>query len=1692
MRYLLTLLFSFSLFAGKTVSHSQHIFSPLLSTPTAYLPHVNLTTGELTEEALDFTVAGIQPLTLRRFYNHQFGKWRFNPESQFFANFELSQISSCFVSVGRPSGGVCYLEQRSPGLFGFNSEQPGYYHSGSGQDHPNNLHLTYYKVFDSKDKNRFSWEGKLIDGSGTIYVFSSGMHRWNNRVDEVEKTFFSETTHYHFPESWTPYQLKIKEVCHPNGNRTCYEYTGLSTYDFIPNPLYLTKISAYNHDKSMLLGELTFTYNTRKKMKKDDNYVKERAVIEILSFEVKGSDGRVASFSYGGKKLTPLQTVSANGQIPLKYSYDKENRLTLIEKPDGRFCRIEYKENKVCAIYNPDGIVTRYCYADGFTEVFDGMNNKTLYRFDRFERIIATEVYEGDELVRVDQNQWNGKSGELIATKVFDNHNKCVLTTRYEYDAYHNVTLIEKCNEITKRAYSQEGMNLLIWQQLPSGLETVYSYLSNTNLLISAFVTQEGKRIKRTFYSYNDCAILTKTIIDDGSAEDAQDLSNVTYRHITEITPIMSTPCFGYPKVVQEKTIDAFGKEILLHKVAYTYTPSGDVLSEKHYDSSDHFAYTIEYVYDKEILVYKTDQLGNKTTYAYDQNQNLILEQGPLPDSYIEIRYDLLNRPITLIRNGEQLTEKTYDRCNRLISEQDPFEFQTSYTYDGRGNLTQTLHPGGGYEKSEYDLFNNCVCLTNPLGYKTETIYSPLGNPLAIYYPDGTSERFSYNPDGTLAEAMNQHGAIARYNYDLFGQVIQEDLYIKGEIVKTHTWQKTPFTLLCETDPQGVVTTYQSDFVGRTTCKKIEDQTYYYAYDNLGRLTHTQIEDLFSIDSFDLLGRLIQQKEIDLFGKTLTEISYTYDAAGNKTSVTTNGGTFCTEYDAYNRPVKQIDPSKNQLTYGYDLTSMCQTDPKGVVTTTLHDYRDHPLQQTVTDPNGRFLHKTEMHYDLAGNCTSQTEHLFDQITPLKSITNHWTYGPMGRLESQLLGGEQKTLFYYDERGRLHTIVKPDSTKLYYQHDALGRIARFYGKDFDYRYTYDQSDRILSIYDGFSGQKNERYYDTYGNLINEKLGNGLELSSSYTPHGARTNLTLPDQTKVEYTYLSNKLYSIHRGAFDFTYAQRDLGDNPTLLLLPNRLGKIQMLRDKQSRLSSISSPYYKAKFLYDACGNLTFDSTHHYSYDLLGQLSCADKENYHFDSLANSLTLHGGLTLIDDLCCLIADGAHTYNYDKNGNLLSDGKCFFTYDSQERLIQVTTPEKTVCYTYDSFHRRLSKDDQLYIWDGDNEIGMQQEGEIKELRILGEGLGAEIGAAVLYELDHHPYLPIHDQRGSLIKLINLENHDQEAYSYTPFGQELSSSALSPWRFASKRIDEESGLIYFGRRYYNPQMQRWITPDPQGFLDGANRYAYVHNNPLTNIDLYGLWSNPYSGVQNAGEFVMRTLQPIFWSIEMTGRHLIPIAGVRDVVEAIGRWGCGGKFLEKAAYRQSKDQIHHILGHNVPGHTTIYKNGILTSFDEVHQLTQKLSSNLGGEQVTLLYKASKGLVSDLIGYGIAKIGIISSYEKMSVRYINSELRKSSSHHCTILAHSKGGTHLVNEGRMLCPNARNRLHVISYGSATIIPRGYFRSVCNYINPLDFVPPMTSPLSYAAALQEASPHIRFLHPSSINPIKEHHFSSYLRY
>jgi len=81
-----------------------------------------------------------------------------------------------------------------------------------------------------------------------------------------------------------------------------------------------------------------------------------------------------------------------------------------------------------------------------------------------------------------------------------------------------------------------------------------------------------------------------------------------------------------------------------------------------------------------------------------------------------------------------------------------------------------------------------------------------------------------------------------------------------------------------------------------------------------------------------------------------------------------------------------------------------------------------------------------------------------------------------------------------------------------------------------------------------------------------------------------------------------------------------------------------------------------------------------------------------------------------------------------------------------------------------------------------------------------------------------------------------------YYPFGgtawlagRHAVETSYKTIRYSGKERDA-TGLYYYGARYYAPWLQRWLSPDPAGEVDGLNRYLMVGNNPVVNIDLDGL----------------------------------------------------------------------------------------------------------------------------------------------------------------------------------------------------------------------------------------------------------------
>ncbi|MBX3315461.1 MAG: RHS repeat-associated core domain-containing protein [Phycisphaeraceae bacterium] len=157
--------------------------------------------------------------------------------------------------------------------------------------------------------------------------------------------------------------------------------------------------------------------------------------------------------------------------------------------------------------------------------------------------------------------------------------------------------------------------------------------------------------------------------------------------------------------------------------------------------------------------------------------------------------------------------------------------------------------------------------------------------------------------------------------------------------------------------------------------------------------------------------------------------------------------------------------------------------------------------------------------------------------------------------------------------------------------------------------------------------------------------------------------------------------------------------------------------------------------------------------------------------------------------------------------------------------------------------------FVWDGWN-LTAELDGEDEIVRTYAWGLdlsGSEQGAGgvggLLFEQDGDGG-PIHrvsmDGNGNVMTLRDATGALIAGYEYGPFGEALtvrgSYAGINPFRFSTKYNDSESGLYYYGYRYYSTGMGRWLSRDPIEEQDGLNMYVTVQNSLMNYVDPLGL----------------------------------------------------------------------------------------------------------------------------------------------------------------------------------------------------------------------------------------------------------------
>jgi RHS repeat-associated protein len=1258
----------------------------------------------------------------------------------------------------------------------------------------------------------------------------------------------------------------------PNGNIRHFAYDNEKTR-------FLSKVWTTNRENTIVLNSLDITKG-------------------VDHFTINASNGQYARYDYALKKgkgkikkdkkvfefkynYYVLSNVSGSQICNTQYDHisrtdciDSILSTKLIKRPDGRFLEVEYDKNekiKIIKIAGIDKPLHTFDYKIDQTHVIDALGNKKTYEFSKRRLIKLSEPH------KTQKYEWNHQ-GQLLSHTTLDLAGNIHSKREYDYDS--NGYIIETkvsgnirncgsndCYKI-RYIYSKDGLSNLLSENHNNEIEFTFSYSPGTNLVTRKLTFADQCFVEREFFKYDKNGLLIQKVKDDGGMPEFENLFNVSYRQISRYVYQMDPklPGMTLPKVIEEWSFDPRENcEKLLKVIEKIYTVGDLLAEEKVYDSNRNYCYSVYFEYNnRRELVRKTDPLGQQTIYRYDDNENKIYEEVIGSNKKTIYVYDQANRLVQEIEehsNGAIFNKShTYDAMSNKLSTTNIFGQTTTYKYDASGRETASFDPFGKGQFKEYDIQGNLVKQIDEDGYVTHTTHNLFGKPLKVVYPDGTTKRYAYNLKGHVVEEWDRDGIHKVYECNYLGHPKAIKVYGPDESVLKCTQKIYKGAhLLQEIDPMGNTVTYQYDGAGRMICKIQGDQTICYEHDHLGRLSRTITDDTVVVKVYDFLDRVVEERTEDLSGAIYRKTTCSYDLFGNKTleRVFTDNDDFYetkTLHNSNNQPIVVIDPLGNQTTMHYYYTDHLEKesiDSLGRKKQEIYDKLNRLSTVNLFGSDGKLLSCSSYTYDGRGNKIFQQDRNLFLDCDFGTFEVKIIYDGMGQKIAEIEQGE-KVIKYTYQNGRLHQIIKPDSVTLTHSYDLLGRLNRLVSSEetIHYCYTYDLNDNLIQVKDLVLGTTILRSYDSLNRLIYERQATGFDVSYKYDALN-RLKEVLFRGEKLVYNYSPANLISINRYKdecllYSFTQQVNWVG-KAIDQTLPNGL-QIGYQWDGLSRCSDISSTTFQQSFEYDNIGNLIFTKIQDplgeydvdYSYDQLNQI-CQETgplcNKYAFDSLSNRRELNEQTFSFNGLNQLTFDGNFGYFYDKNGNRISKGVNRYCYDALDRLTSVQLEGDTITFKYDSFGRRIERhgaDESVqYFYQFDTEIGTIVNGTVVEFRAIYDQF-----TPFAIEAGDKVYSLIKNHRGDICVLLSEQGGIVATYRYDAFGNfSYQGSVKSPWTFSSQRYDEITKLYHFSKREYDSSCGRWLTPDPLGFADGPNLYAYVHNNPMIYVDPYGLW---------------------------------------------------------------------------------------------------------------------------------------------------------------------------------------------------------------------------------------------------------------
>ncbi len=762
----------------------------------------------------------------------------------------------------------------------------------------------------------------------------------------------------------------------PLNNTTTYTYDASGNVLTETDPLNNTWTYTYDNRGRMLTktdplnNTTTYTYNWAGWLVKETNALGHDVNYSYSLWgdllERKDELGNTVSWTYDSNGWVTSRTDEAG--FTTTYSYDANGNAIAITNALNETTSYTYDENnRVISITDPFNNTTTYAYdANGkLASETDPLGRTTSYGYDDSGRLTSRTLpnlgvwsYSYDA---------NGNLTSItdplsnVTSIAYDANNRRTSvtdprnhTTSYGYDAAGRLTSItDPLNNTQTIVYDAAGRRISQTDALNNTWTTTYDAVGRS-------VTSTDPLNRTVTRSYDAVGQLTSF------TDPLNNTTSYTYDAAGQRTqiarPSLSTVSYGYdPRGLLTSITDP-----LNNTRTFTYDATGQRVS-----MTDRRNNTTSYGFDAAgRITTMTDALSGVVTFGFDAAGQMTSVTNPNSNTWTYTYDDLGNR-LTETNPLSQTSTFSYDLLGRLVSSTDPRNTTVSYSYDANSNLTGVTYPGGSISHS-YDALNRRTSMLDSTGTTTWS-YDANGQVTSVAAANGTVG-YGYNAAGQRATMTLPGSRTLAYAYDGAGRTSSVTDWLSNTISFGYDvdGQRTSITR-----PNGVTSNYSYDAAGRVTL-----------------IDHSGINCQCTLQSF----------------------TSTYDAEGNRTSVTTAAGTESYTLDALNRLTQVVYPNNDTVDYTYDANG-------NRLTTTLNGnqiatYSYNAADQLLSDGSISYS------YDAAGNLTT-------------AGANTYTWDWASRLSSATVNGTTESYAYDGDGVRVSSTVGGVTTP--YVWDRLGDV-----------------------------------------------------------------------------------------------------------------------------------------------------------------------------------------------------------------------------------------------------------------------------------------------------------------------------------------------------------------------------------------------------------------------------------------------------------------------------------------------------------------------------------------------------------------------------------------------------------------------------------------------------------------------------